>query len=466
MNQLLRLGRRAAGSRGIRILAVLLIAAMGIFLLNHYTPMYADDYNYSYNFATGERLASFSEIPRSMKSHYEFMNGRTVVHGLAQAFLLLGQGRFDVLNTLGFLLLAVLICLHGAGSLRQVRSSTLAFTLLGLWFCTPAFGQSYLWTVGAANYLYGILIILLFLLPYRLRFRKCPARKAPVWRELLLLLPGFAGGFLAGATNENTGVALVVILLGFCVGTALPDEAGKRGSFRGWMWAGLAGSVCGVASMLLSPGQQRRLSNMNGLGSFGEMMRRLGTVTVDMMRYLLPLWLALVLMLTVYFSGRNTKWSRALRGELLLPLIFFLGAGASVYSMVASPAFPERAWSGPVVLCLVVLCSLDRLLPRTEKMWRQMTAAALCVLGIAFAGSYVTAFQDVKKVCEDFTYRQWYLRDQAEQGNLNVETYALSASTPYSCYYRGMDLYPDPDQWPNTAIARYYGLESVCKRTD
>lgn len=67
---------------------IVAIIILSIFLLNYYTPYYADDYNYMYSFALGERITNIRDIVPSMVAHYESMNGRIVLHFLAQLFLI------------------------------------------------------------------------------------------------------------------------------------------------------------------------------------------------------------------------------------------------------------------------------------------------------------------------------------------------------------------------------------------
>lgn len=78
-----------------------LVAVVGvcIYMLNYYTPLYADDYSYSFSFNTGYKIDSLIDIVQSQKIHYQTMNGRVVTHTLAQIFLWLGEERFDIINS-------------------------------------------------------------------------------------------------------------------------------------------------------------------------------------------------------------------------------------------------------------------------------------------------------------------------------------------------------------------------------
>lgn len=66
------------------ILSVLVLIA--VYVLNYYTPLYADDYSYSFSYLNGERIVSFSQLIDSQIAHYQKVNGRSVVHFLAQLF--------------------------------------------------------------------------------------------------------------------------------------------------------------------------------------------------------------------------------------------------------------------------------------------------------------------------------------------------------------------------------------------
>lgn len=99
------------------VMVTLLIGGL-FYALNFYTPLFADDYSYSFSFMTGERIESASQIIDSQIGHYQCMNGRSITHFLAQMFLLAGDQAFIFFNTFFFLILMALIYLHACGSLR------------------------------------------------------------------------------------------------------------------------------------------------------------------------------------------------------------------------------------------------------------------------------------------------------------------------------------------------------------
>lgn len=142
------------------------------------------------------------------------------------------------------------------GTLKNFSVTTFAAIFFLTFLSAPAFGQSFLWITGAANYLYGPFIILLFLVAYRLQIdRKCKGRKN-IFFEIVWMIIAFLGGIIAGWTNENNAVALIITLILFICGCKY-----KKISLRGWNFSGLLGSAVGSYLMLMAPGTRLRLSH-------------------------------------------------------------------------------------------------------------------------------------------------------------------------------------------------------------
>lgn len=112
----------------------------------------------------------------------------------------------------------------------------------------------------AGNYVYGFAFYLALLLPYRRALRRGPARFTG-WRAGLAALGMLLLGAAAGMTNEHTGPAVLVGLVG---GWGIARwRARHAGTLAPWMIAGVVGVGLGVAVLLLAPGQ---LERYGGLG--------------------------------------------------------------------------------------------------------------------------------------------------------------------------------------------------------
>lgn len=190
--------------------ALALIAGVMIWM-NGMTPLFADDFSYSVSFVTKAPCKSIWDVLSSQYLHYFTTNGRTVVHVLGQCLLWLGKPGLNVLNGLAFAGVCYLICLHSLGSHEAVRGWQVLGVFALLWFLTPHFGGSYLWVMGAANYLYSPGLILLFFLRWRNALREGGDEKKPepLWDTLLWA----AAGILSGWSNENTSLALICMVV-------------------------------------------------------------------------------------------------------------------------------------------------------------------------------------------------------------------------------------------------------------
>lgn len=438
--------------RGERVFAAVLcvLALLAFLALNLLTRVMRDDWSYTFNFVTKERIDSFGAIFQSLGIHYTNVNGRLPVHFLAHLFLWMGKGAFNGINTLAFALLVMLIAVHGLGTLHSPYVPLAVWGLL--WAVTPAYGESFLWVTGAANYLYGMLLILLFLLPWR-RLLAREEAGAPPWAPMLAPL-----GLLAGWTNENTACALCALLLG----TLLWRRFGEKKRINPWCWLSLAAAAAGLLLMVLAPGELSRLGGTGGTGGPGAILRRALIITYKLARYLWPvllLWLALLLRF-LRTPGRDM-------GKLAQPLLFLLAGLAAAYSMAVPPVMPDRIWSGPAIYLLISLLALWQAAgepqPRQPKL--RMAAAALCaaavLLSLALSGRKVAA------TAAAFDAREEQAAAQLAEGRRDLVLPAVRGSGARADAAEAYDdITTDPADWLNVALARYLGAASVTAEGD
>lgn len=427
--------------------ALLALAVLAFFSLNLLTRVMRDDYSYTFNFVTKERIASFADIFESLGIHYTRVNGRLPVHFFAHLFLWMGKGVFNVVNTAAFALLVTLIYYQVCGTLRDFRPYLWLAGFLGLWLLTPAFGESFLWVTGASNYLYGMLLILLFLVPYRRLAEGKGAAASPLWA--LAALPG---GVLAGWTNENTSVALCFAVCCLIVWRLLWKEKVPL-----WAFAGFLGCCAGLLLMLLSPGELGRLEGAGGAGGARDLLWRAGVISYRLLAYLWPgilLWFCLFL---VFFRRKKPDW-KALFG----PAVFLCAGLGSLYAMAFPPSMPDRVWSGAVAYLLVSLGLLYRAAgePRFAGVRQRLLAASLCAaLGLAF---YAHAAPAVARSAAAFDARESDAAAQLAAGRRDLRLDAVHGSgVSFDAAETPFDITPDPGHWLNSALAHYLGADSV-----
>lgn len=438
------------------LLAVMLLIAAFLTYLNDLTPLFADDFSYSISFVTIKPIHSLGELFRSQYRHYFALNGRSVVHTLAQALLWLGKPGLNVCNGLAFLGLCLLICRHGAGSLSKIGPLQLLTVFAALWFLTPHFAGSYLWMMGAANYLYSPAIILLFLLPYRNTLAS-DHREVEKARPLFAFL-GLIGGVLAGWTNENTSLALIV-----CVALILLVKRLRKERISPWMWTGLLGCLIGSAMLFLSPGQAKRLANAGGFGGLSVWVERFFSISKYVIRYLwLPilLWAAAVIILAIQSRGEKEPGAPGLFARLTPSLVYVVGTGVAVYSMVGSPEFPVWTWSSILAFCLCAVFSALREIRLPEKKSLRFGSALFaCVLLAAIGLRFWKVSPEIYRVRTEFKAREALIAATPPCASLTVS--GISTDCTYSSYSLFRELGPDGSQWPNTSVAVYYGLSSI-----
>ena len=417
---------------------VLLLALIGVsmFLLNLHTPLMMDDYDYSFSWSTGERLAGVADILASQAVHYQMWGGRSVVHFFAQLFLYLGKPVFNAANTLMYLLLVLEIVYLGGkqGSRWDWRLVMIAHALL--LFTVPFFGVVFLWLDGACNYLWGTVLALLPLVIARSeREGGCfDTEKARGWLALPLC-------FFAGWTNENTacGVLAACFLL-------IIWDAWRGRKVRAWRLAAFAAQVLGVAVLLLAPGNFARPSEPGGRGMVMELIYRAAVVSYCALRYAgIPALAALALFACAW---RKKKPVDALWFAVLCACAFL-----SAYALVGSPQISDRTFTGVLALAIAALLSVCAdLLPKPGRRDAVVGAALalLIVIGSAAALSDVRAHEAAWRGREE----KILAAAAAEAGQVCVSS-VLSDSR----YTMSIALEQDAAQWPNSTLSKYYGIE-------
>ena len=426
-------GRKKSALHTVLLLALI---GAGMYLLNVHTPLMMDDYDYSFSWSTGERLAGVSDILASQAVHYQMWGGRSVVHFLAQLFLYLGKPVFNAANALMYLLLLLEIAYLGGKRDARWDWRLVLIAHVLLFFATPFFGVVFLWLDGACNYLWGTALALLPLLIARSereggRFDTDGVRG---WLALPLC-------FLAGWTNENTacGVLAACFLL-------MIWDAWRGRKVRAWRIAAFAVQALGVAVLLLAPGNFARASESSGRGMAMELIYRAAIVSYCALRYAgIPALAALALFAAACRSKKqmDTLWFA------VLCVCAFLSA----YALVGSPQISDRSFTGVLALAVAALLSVCADMmhkPGNRDAAIGLALALLAAAGMGFALSDVWAHEAAWRAQEE------KILSAAGQG----ETQVSIASVPSdSRYTMSIALAQDAAQWPNSTLSRYYGIE-------
>ncbi len=424
-------------NRLVFVCLLVLLAAL-MFALNSATPLMMDDYDYSFSWSTGERLTGIADIISSQKAHYMLWGGRSVTHFLTQLFLYWGKPVFNLANSLMYVLL--LIEIYALSKRRDTvwdwRMVLVAHMLL--FTAVEFFGVAFLWLDGACNYLWGTALALIPLLICR------SERDGGFFDHDGLR--GFLSVplcFFAGWTNENTAcgvLAALVLLMAW-------DGIQKR-RVRMWRVVSVSAQAMGVALMLLAPGNFARAGEEAARGFALEMIYRAAVVCYCLLRYAgVPMLLAA----TVLFSARrmhkilDKQWICVILGSAVL----------SVGALIGSPQISDRSFTAVIVLMICVLLTVvaDCRLPFERRILQAGTAAVLICAALG-----VYAFVQVDAHGRIWQ-RQLSVIEQAVQ--VGEKEVSVSSVASVSRYTMDIRLNDDPQQWPNSTLSKYYGIDII-----
>lgn len=220
---------------------ILLITISGIifYILNHFTPLYNDDWHYNFIYGTFENINSLSDIIKSQYIHYFNVNGRFIPHFIVQLFDgILGKELFNIFNTIAFIFF-LLLSTHFVKDEYKTPYLPSFLILMLCFFLIPSFNNCFLWMSGACNYLWVADILLLFNI---LLFKQINNR---IYYPILFII-----GIISGWTNEAFVIGLSIgYLLYFVIKKIKPTLS---------QISLLSGFYIGVALLVISPGSIHR----------------------------------------------------------------------------------------------------------------------------------------------------------------------------------------------------------------
>lgn len=319
-----------------------------IFTLMYYLqmliPTYSDDYFYF--------LMGNDYLGRAV-SHYMTWSGRIVADTISSNMLAnLPKFLYSALNSAALLALVYLIS-SLPSKLSKESDPFLPIIMVVIWglyfLANPSFVETSMWIVGSANYLWTSLAILVY---FSLSI-KAVSNNNLKYSPLI-----FISSFIAGCTNESTGIFVPIFSI-FLVMFYAPKGKKILNSIN----FGVIGSLLGWLVLILSPGNTARALNFTDWYKH-PWLYRIGSYVYSQLPVglseLWPLLLTMVyLSIVAIAAGRHShsKWA----------IFFFISAIGSALAMAASPYVPSRSYNGALVFLLI---SLSFTLHSTVSIWR------------------------------------------------------------------------------------------------
>lgn len=419
-----------------------------LFALNKRTEFTSDDYMYHYVYTEKlptvqtRPLESPADIVESMQNHRVHQNGRVVPHAILQLVLLFEKRIFNLLNAGVFVLLGVLLLRHIAPK-KSLSPPALLLTYLFLWFMIPQFGVSVLWVSGAVNYLWMACATLLFLLPYRNRDVHEQPKRAGVFSLGMLIL-----GFLAGSANENSGGAVLLMVLLF-----LGKWHFEKRKLATWMFAGFIGAAAGLLLQLSAPINHARIAARPALLELlTERIPYFLQVTRETAGILLVLFVLLLLVECIRQKSIP-----------ITPLLYLVTGLAAGFVLIITPNMSARSWLWTVLFSYIATGILweeaDLLTRKSQRVAGWLLAA---VLLFAAVPGYLVAYASNAQTQTEIAHTIQQIEDQKEQGIMDVTvTKFILPDNPYNPMQSTANLRDNPESFVNQWMALYYGVDTI-----
>jgi hypothetical protein len=448
-----------SGRKNYFCLSAIIIGAIAVafFIFNLWTPLIADDYSLAFMFRSGKRINSLQDIFISLYNYYFVHGGRLISFFFGHLFVLYGKIFFNISNTVVYLGFILLLYYHAAGSLKKFNPFLFLALNVIVWFLTPSWGEDFLWLNGSVVYLWPQTIALLFLVPYR---KKMADRKYSM--NIICALLFFLFGIIAGCGNETLGAAVLCFFIAYFFIRIKAKEA-----ISAFEIAGAVGFLAGFCVLYFSPGTHLRASMLDFSVRYFQLPSLIKTTALAVWRFfesgILPAGLIAAAVIEIHYRQK-----KQINFSFLVPFSIAGLAGFGV--MIVSPEFPARVSFVAISFLIIALVNLVRHITFAEQIKKNIPAAAVIVF-LVFAYSFANATKDIYQIHKLWQRRAEYILSQKAMGILDIEvTEPIPTSVSYGgkVWYsankymaRGNDITTSPQNWPNTAVAAYYGINSI-----
>lgn len=441
----------------VRRVSLYLVAFMFlglVYVLNILYPLCADDWGYSfiYNQANhhSEKIQNILDIFRSQYNHYLAWGGRSVVHFIAQFLLFIDIRIAKFLNSLAYVFLFLLIySIINKGKKPDVG----LFIVLNIivWFIQPGFAFVVFWLVGSANYLWGMLLLLLFIYPYYLFYLKRSSNDSYI--KCILF---FLWGIISGWTNENAALAMIFLLIVLLVylkitGVKIPK----------WALLGVVGACVGCAVMLLAPGNQERAALVAGNLGLTEVsafklfkIRLYNLYNAGGLRMMI-FSVIYALFLFMYLKMNDAKKNLDI---IFLSLAFFVSGIVAFVVLFPVPYFPRDAWTSIHIFLLIGIGLLYVNIP-LNKYLIYFRLSVVGVLTVLFINYYIVLYKDVNYISVKMKEREVFVYQEIAKGKKDIVVPEKIIVPKGSLF--GDPLSDDKGVWTNVLYANYLGVNSI-----
>ena len=432
---------------------------------------FGDDYVYSFVWEghslyeplseNAVRISSWKDLFVSQRLHYLTWSGRAVNHTLAQFFLWKGKSIFNVCNALAstLLILEIYWCTCKGRVKKSISSGMLCWILFLIWSFTPAFGNVFLWLDGACNYLWPLILLTGFSIPYIKKYYSFSEK----YEKRKLFGPAmFVFGLLAGCTNENT-ICWVILVLTFFIVVYRNNKGMET-----WMLLGLAGLLTGYALLMLAPGNMVRLyAEMGGNNwlTLESIKKRCSTLAFILCYFQLFLWY--FCLRSLYILKKRKEENNELEKEIVFVKLLCALAFVMTALMIFSPGLPLRS-GFPGTVCLIIASGVLLRLQNEYGVIILSAKAKKFLLCMSLLYFLMTCFVSVNNYLMLHTYNDYVIafvkQTKTKDSVVDIIPFreiSLKEHVMSGYHITDMGISDDENDWKNIAFARYYGIKGI-----
>ena len=456
-----------------RGLIIIVLFFLLMFFYNTFTPLMTDDYFMSFVWPVGaeinalsenaRKIASFSDIFDSLKGYYLTWGGRLPGQSFIMFFLWQEKFYFNIANSFMFVLLITEIywLAHEGKLTFKFDASYIFWIFFSLWTFNIAFVDTVLWLSGSCDYLWPLVLLLAFLLPYVRDYYDGDSLK----QDKIVMSAGMLFlGLLAGCSRETLVFWIIIFLSTWLY------HCKKKRVLQFWKITGYIGLCIGYGLLIFAPGNAVRFSMLTSAStsifSNNELLSyKLTELALTLLFHLL-LWHFLI---SFYFRFKGKIQEDANKKYLNIVWLSVILAIFSGISMFLIPSRGVRISFVSLVFLLIGVTTIFRI-QEIEKIEIIDRKARLLMKKLGCLYLVLTAC--VSLMGNYYNWNYWnHIITQLENPKNKSECVLIQVIRPLTeqndlwfygsgfVHLTGLPIY---DNGPlNVLISRYYGVKGI-----
>lgn len=441
------------------LLILILITIFGlIYILNNKTMLVSDDYPYHFLFEgrtpnNNTRLISNPlEIVTSMKNHWKLWGGRVTVHYLLQLTFMLGTNIFNIINSIMFILLGILVYKH-INNTKEIKLTLIIFIYAILFLLIPQPGSTIIWKSGSANYLWSSVLILCMTLIYKKHYDNNNNIKNNPQNAILI----FIYGLIVGCCNENTGCALIIAQILFILLYKV-----KYKKIPLWAITGLIGTIISYIILIIAPGNYIRADLMYQEIDYSlEGMFKKFLILTNLSYTYMKIVLILTTITLVIIYNKKDNFQKIVN-KYAVQVIFLIFTLASIYSLLLSPAYPERCWFFAFIYLLIITGINLNYLDNKNDTIKKILIIFVIIISLCSISEYSEAYYNIDQSYIELKEQLTEIETQIHEGKKDIVVHATYNHTgKYNAFTDNGYLTSTKESWFNKWMAKYYNVDSI-----